>query len=369
MEDLAQRHKEFYVKRISFLWVMVVCTLFAAEAPVVANKAEFVYPDFSQCYEKNKASIVYFGTTRAIAVSEKYAVAYSKEKPNVPFVKHDYLSHLYLFESPKPLMPVKLKTTHELKLGEWLGSMTDKSIIAVNASKIGKSANDFFEFGGAGEANAVVGGLCCEMYGLGIGDKFFIGSEVLEQFVQGKTASFPELGVRIVDANESVQVDFVDPTFKEARLKAGDRITLLNGKKVSNVQEFGEVLKSFKDLSKVSAQVQRNSAWIEENILAPKVQPKKVAPPKVKKSAVPKKESYLQTKGFSFDNDLRITQIKPGSFAEKSGLKIGDRLMQVETTPISRVSQADESLRNVGNREIHLLFDRDDFQFFVTLKR
>lgn len=356
------------MKRIGFLWVIMVSILFAADAPVVANKAEFVYPDFSQCYEKNKASIVYFGTIRAIAISEKYAVAYSKEKPSVPFVKHDYLSHLYLFESSKPLVPVKLKTTHELKLGEWLGSMTDKSIVAVNASKIGKGANEFFEFGGAGEANALVGGLCCEMYGLGIGDKFFIGSEALEAFMQGKTASFPELGIRIVDDNESVQVDFVDPLFKEARLKAGDRITLLNGKKVSNVHEFTEALKSFKDLSKVSAQVQRDNAWIEENILAPKPQPKKVEPPKVKKSTVPKKEGYLQSKGFSFDNDLRITQIKPGSFAEKSGLKVGDRLMQVERTPMSRVSQAEEYVRQAGKRDLHLLFDRDDFQFFVTLK-
>ncbi|NCD11955.1 MAG: signal protein PDZ [Epsilonproteobacteria bacterium] len=357
------------MKRITLFFLSIVCMLFAADAPIVANKAEFVYPDFSQCYEKNKGSIVYFGNTRAIALSEKYAVAYSKEKPSVAYAKYDYLSHLYLFESPKPLMPMKLKTTAELKLGEWLGSMTDKSIIAVNASKIGKSANEFFEFGGVGEVNAIVGGLCCEMYGLGVGDKFFIGSEALEQFMLGKSASFSELGVRIVDGNESVIVDFVDPTFKEARLKAGDKITLLNGKKVSNVSEFSEALKIFKDLSKVSAQIQRDNAWIEENILAPKVEAKKVEAPKVKKTPPPKKESYLQTKGFKFDNDLKIIGIERGSFAEKSGLKIGDRLMQIDRVPMERVSEADAYLAKNRNRDMSLLFERDDFQFFVTLKR
>ena len=357
------------MKRISLFFLIVSCMLFAADAPIVANKAEFVYPDFSQCYEKNKASIVYFGNTRAIALSEKYAVAYSKEKPSVAYAKYDYLSHLYLFESQKPLMPMKLKATSELKLGEWLGSMTDKSIVAVNASKIGKSANEFFEFGGIGEVNAIVGGLCCEMYGLGVGDKFFIGSEALEQFMQGKMASFAELGVRVVDGNESVVVDFVDPNFKEARLKVGDKITLLNGKKVSNVNEFSEALKSFKDLSKVSAQIQRDNAWIEENILAPKVSPKKVETPKVKKTPLPKKESYLQTKGFKFDNDLKITHIARGSFAEKSGLKIGDHLMQIDRTAIDRLSDADAYLLKHRNRDMSLLFERDDFQFFVTLKR
>ena len=373
MEDLAQKVKEQYVKRLGLFLFLATSALLGAEAPVAstpapASKAEFVYPDFSQCYEKNKQSVVYFGKTRAIAISEKQAIAYSKEKPTVPFAKYDYYSNLYLFDSPKPLIPVKLKPTSEMKLGEWLVSMTDNSLVAVNASKIGKSANEFFEFGGVGEVNTLVGGLCCEMYGLGIGDKFFIGSESLQRFIDGKSASFQELGVRVVDGNESVIVDFVDSTFKDAKLKVGDKITLLNGKKVSNVTEFGDALKTFKDLTKVSAQIQRDNAWIEENILAPKPVVKKVEPKKVPLPES-KKESYLQTKGFKFDNDLRLKEIARGSFAEQSGLKAGDRLIQIDQVPVERVSEADSYLAKARNREVSLLFDRDDFQFFVTLKR
>ena len=357
------------MKRLGLFLFLIVQILFAEDAPtpVVASKAEFVYPDFSQCYDKNKNAIVYFGKTRAVAISDKQAIAYSKEKPSVPYVRYDYLSNLYLFDSPKPLTPVKLKATSELKLGEWLVSMTDNSLIAVNASKMGAGANDLFEFGGVGEVSALVGGLCCEMYGLGIGDKFFIGSEALQRFIEGKSASFPELGIRVYDSNESVTVDFVDPAMKESKMKAGDIITRLNGKPVRNVTEFAELLKTFKDINKISGQIQRNNVWMEENLMASKVP----VPSKSKKMPLPevKKVSYLQTQGFRFGADMKIKEITRGSFAEKSGLKVGDRLMQIDQIPMERVPAADAYLSKVHNRDVSLLFDRDDFQFFVTLNR
>lgn len=358
------------MKRLGLSLLLILQALFAADVPVPApaSKAEFVYPDFSQCFEKNKQSVVYFGKTRAIAISEKQAIAFSKEKPSVPFARYDAFSHLYLFDSPKPLIPVKLKPTAELKLGEWLVSMTDNSLVAVNASKIGKSGNELFEFGGVGEINSLVGGLCCEMYGLGIGDKFFISSEELERFIAGKSAFFPELGARIIDGNESVIVDFMDPNFKDAKLKAGDSITSLNGKKVSTIAEFADALKAGKDSAKVTAHIQRNNVWIDETIVTPKPASKKVDPKKVPLPES-KKEAILHSKGFTFDNNLKIGYVKHGSFAEQSGLKVGDRLMQVDGVPVSQIQNADAYLSKIHNRDVSLLFDRDDFQFFVTLPR
>lgn len=356
------------MKRLGLSLLLIIQALFAADVSAPASKAEFVYPDFSQCYEKNKQSVVYFGKTRAIAISEKQAIAYSKEKPSVPFVRYDAFSHLYLFDSPKPLIPVKLKPTAELKLGEWLVSMTDNSLVAVNASKIGTSGNELFEFGGVGEVNSLVGGLCCEMYGLGIGDKFFISSEELERFIAGKSVFIPELGVRIIDGNESVMVDFVDPNFKEAKLKAGDSITLVNGKKVSTIAEFVDALKAAKDLPKVTALIQRNNVWMDEIIVTAKPAVKKTDSKKVPLPES-KKETILHTKGFTFDNNLKIGYVKHGSFAEQSGLKVGDRLMQVDGLSVSQIQNADAYLAKIHNRDVSLLFDRDDFQFFVTLPR
>ena len=356
------------MKRLGLLFLSLSLALFAAEAtapaPVTASKAEFVYPDFTQCYEKNRASIVYFGQTRAVAISEKLAIAYTKEKPTVPFVKHDYLSNLYLFESAKPLVPMKLKATSELKLGEWLASMNENSLNVVNASKIGRDAQSLFEFGGQGEPNSIVGGLCCEMYGLGIGDKYYIGSEALTRFIEGKSASYGDLGARFVEGNETIFVDMVDTNASKTKLKVGDKVTALNGKHVKNLNEFHEAFMLGKASSKLSATLERNNSWVEENLLyvAPKPQPKKVAP-------VVKKENYLETKGFKLSTDLKLSDPVRSSFAEQSGLKEGDRLMQIDNVRIDKLADVDAYLAKTKNKEISLLFERNDFQFFVTLKR
>ena len=120
---------------------LVACFLLLLGGSCIAetktvSKVEFTYPDFNPCYEKNKASIVYFGKIRAVAISEKYAIAYTKEKPTIPFVKYDPLMHIYLFESSKPLIPVKLKSTTHLKLGEWLASTDSGEISEVERNSM-----------------------------------------------------------------------------------------------------------------------------------------------------------------------------------------------------------------------------------------
>jgi len=367
-EALVLKAKESTVKRFGFLVCVLSLSLFAADtpAPVAVNKAEFVYPDFTQCYEKNKGSIVYFGNTRAIAVDEKHAIAYSETAPNVPFIKYDYLSNLYLFESAKPLTPMKLKATSELKLGEWLVSMNENTLNVVNASKIGKDVHSFFEFGGQGEANNIVGGLCCEMYGLGVGDKYYISSEALKDFMDGKTASYHDLGARFVEGNESIFVDKIDNNTSKTKLKVGDKITALNGRKVRTLPEFHEAFMLAKTTSKLSATMERNNAWVEENILVmppkpePKPKPKKVAPPKV---------SYFETKGFAFSPQLALNEPKRASVAEHSGLKAGDRLLQINGMKVESKAEAEAYMDKSREKEFNLLFDRNDFQFFVTLKR
>ena len=118
-----------------------------------------------------------------------------------------------------------------------------------------------------------------------------------------------------------------------------------------------------KSSSKLSAQIERNNAWVEENIL---ILPPK---PKVVKKVEPKKESYLQTKGFKLTPDMKIIGPSYASLAEKSGLKEGDRLIQIDDVRVEKIAEADAYLEKSKNKEISLLFERNDFQFFVTLKR
>ena len=327
----------------------------------IPAKTEFVYPDFSQCYEKNRQSIVYFGKTRAVAIDEHRAVAYSQEKPTVAFIKYDYLSHLYLFETSKKLTPIKLKSTNELKPGEWLGSMSENSLIVVNVSKKTNNINDLFEHSGRGEVNSIIGGLCCEMMGLGIGDKYFVGSESLQKFLFSKEAAYEALGARLEENNESIVVSFIDANNKHTKLKEGDKILTLNGKKVKTLADVQTALANSMKSQKLSAQIQRDKGWLEENILA-------IAPKVVRKAPV-KTSGFTETKGLKFGSNLTLISVPMGSFAERSGLKIGDKLIQIDEINMEKIVDADVYLEKSRLRENSLLFERDNFQFFVTLKR
>jgi len=245
-----------------------------------------------------------------------------------------------------------------------LVSMNETALNVVNASKIGRDSQALFEFGGIGEPNSIVGGLCCEMYGLGIGDKYYIGSEALKNFMEGKVASYHDLGARFVEGNESIFVDMIDSNTSKTKLKVGDKITALNGRHVKTLPEFHEAFMQAKANSKLSATMERNNAWVEENIFVlppkPEPKPKKVVVPKV---------SYLESKGFSFSPQLILNEPKRASGAEQSGLKAGDRLLQINDMKVESKAEADAYMDKNRHKELNLLFDRNDFQFFVTLKR
>ena len=300
---------------------LVACFLLLMGGSCIAetktvSKVEFTYPDFNPCYEKNKASIVYFGKIRAVAISEKYAIAYTKEKPTIPFVKYDPLMHIYLFESSKPLIPVKLKSTTHLKLGEWLASMSENSLYTGTLSHLG-TKNHLLEFGtNVAEQNTIMTGLCCDMYGLGIGGKSFIGSDFLMKFMESNISASSPIGA---DLNASKT--------------ALDNVSQANA--------------------------------------TPKATPQKTHLPETKTVSEKSKETelFLHTQMLFLTDDLVIKDVKKASWVEKSGLKVGDKLLQVGEQKVETSAQASNALmtlKKMKQKEIFLLFERNQFQFFVT---
>ena len=66
---------------------------------------------------------------------------------------------------------------------------------------------------------------------------------------------------------------------------------------------------------------------------------------------------------------MKIIDPSYASLAEKSGLKEGDRLIQIDDVRVEKMAEVDAYLAKSKNKEMSLLFERNDFQFFVTLKR
>lgn len=322
----------------------------------VAFGANFTYPDFKQCYENNVKSFVYFGDIRAVAVSEHLAVAYSPVKPEVAYEKHDPFLNLYLFRSKKTLDPVRLKSTRKLKLGEWIAGMDDNSLYVGNFSKTGSPLDSFYLHNAQMSPNSIISCLCCEVYGLGIGAGTFIGSEYITRFMNQEEVYYGDIGVRFAKEGKDFVVAYIDPFLKNQGFKKGDVIQRVNQKKIDSLKELNQIVLFAKPKSTITLQLKRDGKT------------QKV------RAQVFKREGggylsdvFLEKKGIFFDKNMTVSHVDEGSFGQESGLKKGDKLLQVDDREIQDQDSLKEYLSNAKKKRVHLLFERDGFQFFIKL--
>jgi len=322
----------------------------------VANSAGFTYPDFRQCYAKNKQSFVYFGDTRAVAVAKHLAVAYSQTKPKASFVKFDPFLNLYLFQSKKTLKPIRLKSTHALKLGEWIAGMDDTSLYAGNFAKSGDLLDSFYLQNAKLEENSIIACLCCEVYGIGIGAGSFIGSEYIKRFIKIKDIYYGDIGVRFEKHANSFVVKSRDPFYQNQLLNVDDKILKINGKKITSLKQLNQMVLFSKPKSIVIVELLRGKHRLKRSLVI-----------RSRMGGGYLSDSFLEKKGIFFDKDMKIVKVTKKSFADKSGLKIGDKLMQIDHKMIESQNDIKVYLSKLKEKETQLLFDRNDFQFFVKI--
>lgn len=321
-----------------------------------ANSTSFTYPDFKQCYNKNLKSFVYFGDIRAVAVTKHLAVAYSSVKPKGPYVKYDPFLNLYLFKSTKALTPVKLKSTHYLKLGEWIAGMDDSSLYAGNFAKSGDLLDSFYLQNAKLEKNSIVSCLCCEMYGLGIGSGSFIGSEYIKRFINLKDVYYGDIGVRFDKHGKDFIVKSIDPFYQNQLLAVGDKILKINGKKVTSLKKLNQTILFSKPKSIFTVELKRGKNILKRSMVV-----------RSRMGGGYLSDSFLEKKGIFFDKDMKIKRVNKKSFGEISGLKVGDKLLQIDQKKIETQNDIKSYLSNNKNKESQLLFERNNFQFFVKL--
>jgi len=323
----------------------------------VANSVGFTYPDFSQCYKKNKQSFVYFGDTRAIAVSKHLAVAYSQTKPKADFIKFDPFLNLYLFHSKKTLKPVRFKSTKTLKLGEWIAGMDDTSLYAGNFAKSGDLLDSFYLQNAKLDENSIISCLCCQVYGIGIGAGSFIGSEYIERFIKQKEIYYGDIGVRFKKRADSFVVKSRDPFYQNQLLNIGDKILKINGKKINTLKQLNQTILFSKPKSIVTIELLRGKYKLKRSLMV-----------RSRLGGGYLSDSFLEKQGIFFDKNLKINKITKDSFGYKSGLHIGDRLMQIDRKIINNQNDIKEYLSELKSKSAQLLFDRNDFQFFVKVR-
>lgn len=318
--------------------------------------ASFTFPDFSQCYKKNKQAFVYFGETRAIAVSKNLAVAYLKTKPSAKYIKFDPFLNLYLFHSQKPLRPVRLKSSHLLKLGEWVAGMEENSLFVGNFAKQGDLLDSFYLQNAELEPNSLISCLCCEMYGIGVGGGSFIGSEFIKRFIKLKDVYYGDIGVRFEQMANTFVVKSINPFYPNQLLRKGDKIFKIDGKKVTSLKQLNQAVLFSKPKNIIRIELLRDGKKLTiRSIVRSRMGGGRLS------------DSFLEKKGIFFDDNLKVIKIAKNSFGERSGLKVGDNLMQVGDKAVKTQDDIRANLTKLKSKETQLLFNRDDFQFFIKI--
>ena len=305
--------------------------------------------DFKACQLKYQVSSVKIGKTQAFAISDKYALFYSKDEPSVRVVKRDHFLGLNLIETPK-------RFRHSFKFHSNLSakhagvspySITEGKLIS---SQIG--INNLAKFSKPLKTNTLITDDACGIVGISTPEGV-IEKEYIKYFLKSKEISYGDLGIRLID-KKGVCVDTRNPFFEKMSFIAGDIIVYMDGKKV-------------KDASAISRKILMSKPKSMHNFVV--LRDKK----KIKiKAEIQKRlggglieDNFLEIFGFLFDKNLVVTKDNA-----KYGVKKGDRLKRVMGKEVKISVDVDHVLsqeKPAKDNVTALLFQRNGFDFFIHL--
>jgi serine protease Do len=160
-----------------------------------------------------------------------------------------------------------------------------------------------------------------------------------------------------------------------AGLRRGDIIVEFDHQAVGDSQELPLLVGIVPIGRTVQVKILRNGLAMEVPITIVRSDEEKLARASLKQEAFGLKLEDL-TPGLAQELDLKdshglvVSDIRPGSAAESSGLRVDDVILEVNQKPINGLSSYDRALQSGGHGKINLLLvRRDQGTLFIPLKR
>ena len=305
---------------------------------------------YNSCKRKIKDSKAINNKQIQVPLTKHTRVIFSKTRPHATILKHDPFLSLYLVKDKKGF-----RYPFSIRYRPVLGTACVDKRRAVEG-KITKhqiGLNHFALFSEKLTYPSLILTSCCSLEGI-VTPKGIIEKEYIDRFVKIKKVSYSDIGVRVKDEKKFVVVNAINPFLDGNDFKVGDCILRFDGKKVKNASNLMKWILFSKIGSSHKVQIKRAS-----KILTLKMKSSK------RDGGGYLSDTFLEFLGISFDKQLRIIKIEEK--AKKYQLKLGDRLLQVNKKDITTQN---EILKQISKSKdsSHLLFQRNDFQFFVTIK-
>ena len=284
-----------------------------------------------------------------IPISKNQELIYSNTKPNGKIIKHDPFLNLYLVKSDK-YFKYPFRTNYNLSLGQ--ASVNKKTAIEGVIVKEQIGLNSLGTFSELVYAPSLLLNSCCALEGL-VTPKGIIQKEYLDNFIKAKKVAYGDIGIRVENKDGKVLIKRVDPFDESLKLKKGDIVLAIDSKKVKNAGHLMQKI-LFSPLGKEhTLKVVREGKVLNINAITKK-----------RYGGGEIGDTFLEAKGLYFNHDLEI--IKIANEYKAYGLKVGDRLLQVNG---KKVKSIDDIRDNIDDFKFSasLLFQRGGFQFFVNI--
>ncbi|MCD6433710.1 MAG: PDZ domain-containing protein [Sulfurimonas sp.] len=304
---------------------------------------------YDSCKQKIIDSKSIVNQSLQFPINKYQRVVFSTTIPHAKILKYDPYLSLYLIEDKKGFK-YPFKINYNLTLGT--ACVDKKMAIEGKILKRQIGLNSFARYSEPLFVPSLLLTSCCSLEGI-VTPRGIIEKEYIDRFVRVKEISYADIGIRVDDKKNCITIDAVNPFIKDNPFRIGDCVLKFDGKKVANASLLMRKILFSKIGSIHSLTIKRGS-----KLLTFKTEAKK------RYGGGYLSDTFLEFLGLSFDKNLYIVKIEKK--AQKYGLKLGDKLLQINQKEITNEEEILKIILQTKNSS-NLLFERKHFQFFVKI--
>lgn len=284
-----------------------------------------------------------------ISLPKNQRLIFLDKTPDAKIIKYDPFLNLYLIEDKKPFK-YPFKTDIHLT-GSDIAMVDKKRAIKGKITKKQVGLNSFASFSKPLFVPSLLLNSCCYFEGI-VTSKGIIQKDYIRRFVNSDTLDYADIGIRVKDEKNRVVVKRVDPFVKRNPFKKDDILLKIDGVNVGDASTFMKKI-LFSKISKSYVIILKRGSKIINCVVKTT---KRYGGGYIS-------DSFLEQKGIYFSKDLTI--VKLTNTLNSNGLKVGDRLIQLNSKRVYSLDDIANDMSAFKNLP-KLLFQRGNFQFFLS---
>ncbi len=324
--------------RLFFAFHLLVFTLFACQG------------GYESCKQKIIDSQTIVDQSLYIPINKTQRLVYSTQLPEAKVLKADPFLALYLVQD-RENFPYPFSMNINVPSGYASVNAECATEGIIKQEQIG--LNHFAVFNEVVSAPSLLLNSCCSFEGI-VTPRGIIAKEYIENFLNSAKPEYADIGIRVQDRNATLYVAYADPFWKENPFMRGDILLRLDNQKIKDAASFMKSVLFAKPGTLHTVKLQRDHQVLEVSVKSKK-----------RYGGGFLSDTFLEQKGIYFDENLAITKLSTGDAYH--GLKLGDKLVSVNGKSVNNQQEIMKNMPHTNKFTI-LLFQRDDFQFFIRVK-